>query len=642
LDLTLDTDSEDQVPWPQWDLSRSSLPDAKGIDIKSEDDHMGFALVKPLGVSDACNVLAKMPDPGKTDAQADLPVCGENSPLLRRVKEEPPDPDTPTKGYCSEPCSGKDSEKEPGYWKVKQVKSVCRLGPGSRRLFSASRLADFLRSTVEIIDIDDDEHAAKIDSKVRAQQKIDTARGGCNAASAKKQLTKFPGKRKVTLSPSSQLKLLEASNISSYRRMLPFCTEMAKDLARTSVAQSTPKTLSTTVCVASKECDTHTGEVSDRECVSLEQSERQLDLVSSDGCPNKELMPVEHVKLEHYESQIELFSSDKYLSREPLSTEHVKLEQNESQSDSAPAEEGPSSKSFSIEHVKLEQPESQSESTPSDRGQRWGSLFIERVKPDQNENQPVSASNDQGFSGDSLLIEHVQSEQHGYQSEPSPASHLHEPSDDLEKNVVAQSSTNSTPSLFFNVHCPSPLTVQNPSTTDADNVFLVEHKSPSPCLPGSADFSCVPTCGEISSLLGTPASVPCKGILRVSPRSCKGTCMCLDCTSFRLQAEKASEFAERQLREVEALAVPLMNELASMRMLMERSLIMKPRGAGLPYAIHSEVKGASRSALKVEETARSHLKQITRDTNLHCKIMRMQQRRVKFADKIEVKLFQSE
>jgi hypothetical protein len=34
-----------------------------------------------------------------------------------------------------------------------------------------------------------------------------------------------------TLSPSSQLKLLEASNISSYRRMLPFCTEMAKDLA---------------------------------------------------------------------------------------------------------------------------------------------------------------------------------------------------------------------------------------------------------------------------------------------------------------------------------------------------------------------------------------------------------------------------
>jgi hypothetical protein len=363
----------------------------------------------------------------------------------------------------------------------------------------------------------------------------------------------------------------------------------------TSVAQSTPKTLSTTVCVASKECDTHTGEVSDRECFSLEhvnaeQSERQLDLVSSDGCPNKELMPVEHVKLEHYESQIELFSSDKYLSREPLSTEHVKLEQNESQSDSAPAEEGPSSKSFSIEHVKLEQPESQSESTPSDRGQRWGSLFIERVKPDQNENQPVSASNDQGFSGDSLLIEHVQSEQHGYQSEPSPASHLHEPSDDLEKNVVAQSSTNSTPSLFFNVHCPSPLTVQNPSTTDADNVFLVEHKSPSPCLPGSADFSCVPTCGEIPSLLGTPASVPCKGILRVSPRSCKGTCMCLDCTSFRLQAEKASEFAERQLREVEALAVPLMNELASMRMLMERSLIMKPRGAGLPYAIHSEVQ----------------------------------------------------
>lgn len=645
LDLTLDTDSEDQIPWPQWDLSRSSLSDAEGIAIKSEEDHMGFSLVKPLGVSDTCNILAKWSDPGNTDVQADLAVCKGNIPLLSRVKEEPPDSDTPTKGCFSEPRSGQDSEKETGCWKVKQAKSVCRLGPGSRRLFSVSRLADFLRSNVEVIDIDDDDHTAKIDSKVRAQPKTDASRGGCNAGPVNKQLTKFPGQRKVTLSPSSQLKLLEASNISSYRRMLPFCTEMAKDLARTSVAQSTPKTLSTIVSVASKECDTHTGEVSDRECSSLEhvkteQTERQSDLVSSDGCPNKEPIPVEHIKLENYECQMELFSHDKYPSRELFSTEHVKLEENESQPDLAPAD-GLRSKPFSIEHVKLEQPESQLELIPSDGGQGWGSLLIEHVKPEQNESQPVSASNDQGLSGDSLLIEHVQSEQHGYQSEPSSASLLHDPSNELEKNVVAQSSTNSTPLSSFNVHCPSPLTVQNPSTTVAHNVFPVEHKSPPPSLSGSVDFSCAPTC-ETPSQLGTPASVPSKGILRISPRSCKGTCICSDCTSFRLQAEKASDFAERQLREVEALAVPLMNELASMRMLMERSLIMKPRGAGLPYAIHSEVKGASRSALKVEETARNHLMQITRDTNRHCKIMRMQQRRVKFADKIEVKLFQSE
>ena len=104
-----------------------------------------------------------------------------------------------------------------------------------------------------------------------------------------------------------------------------------------------------------------------------EQSEWKSDLVSSDGCPNKEPIYVEHINHEHYESQMEFFSIDKYLSREIFSTEHVKLE--ESQSDLALVG-GLSSKPFSIKHVKLEQLESQSESIPSDRGQGWRFFLI--------------------------------------------------------------------------------------------------------------------------------------------------------------------------------------------------------------------------------------------------------------------------
>ncbi|KAH9318100.1 hypothetical protein KI387_019869, partial [Taxus chinensis] len=728
----------DKMPVREVEIAQATdmeMPDAQVLDKmapRETTDAKLFDEMNKIKMADA-QVFDEMNKIEMADAQvlhemrkgetADAQTLNGSYSLLGHVKEEPE-----IEGSFPGLDTHKGTVEREGTCNLEQLKGLRRVGPGSKWLYSGSRFAAFLRSAVGVIDLDADEHLSQNQGKATAKQKLDAVEGVCNVASPpKKQSARFPGKRKVALSPSSQFKLLEASKSSSYRRMLPFCTELAKDLAMTSSAQSTPKMLPTADCIAPKACDmcTHKGltrkslllehikdedsesdlefvtrdqglssgpisrahvepdqngiqkelptshEEISREpqcngCVKLEISESRLESSLSDEYMTMEPPCIGQVKVEENSSPMELASSDEdkkkkplsagnvtfkqngfqmefapsneEFSREPLATKHAKLKDNESHSVSA-INNVLRSAGLSIGHVKLEQSASQIESVPSDQCLSRKSLFVEHVDHGQNGNQPQSATSDNSLSRESFFTAAVEPEQtecqlkNSNRLESSPACHLYGPSD-LGKNVVSQSSSQTISLLFSNGQCLSPSPMKKSPPMDADNMIIIDDKLPSLSLSGSADFTLFATHGELPSPLHTPASVPSKGILKVSPRSCKGVCLCPDCASFRLQAERASEFSERQLRETEALAVALMNELANVRNVMDKFLITNPKGARILYSIpHSQLKDASKSALRAEETARSQLVQMTRNCNLHCKILRMQQRKVKFADK---------
>lgn len=69
---------------------------------------------------------------------------------------------------------------------------------------------------------------------------------------------------------------------------------------------------------------------------------------------------------------------------------------------------------------------------------------------------------------------------------------------------------------------------------------------------------------------GSTPLMPAKGILR---SSCRGPCGCEECASVRSRAERASEFSQRQMQDIEGLAVKLMKDLSVLRNIVEDRLI---------------------------------------------------------------------
>jgi hypothetical protein len=63
---------------------------------------------------------------------------------------------------------------------------------------------------------------------------------------------------------------------------------------------------------------------------------------------------------------------------------------------------------------------------------------------------------------------------------------------------------------------------------------------------------------------------PKKGILKRNTRGCKGICMCLDCCTFRLHADRAFEFSRKQMKEADDIITNLLKEVASLRSLLEK------------------------------------------------------------------------
>jgi hypothetical protein len=63
---------------------------------------------------------------------------------------------------------------------------------------------------------------------------------------------------------------------------------------------------------------------------------------------------------------------------------------------------------------------------------------------------------------------------------------------------------------------------------------------------------------------------PRKGILKRHTRGCKGICMCLDCSTFRLRADRTFEFSRKQMQEADDIISNLLKEVANLRGLVEK------------------------------------------------------------------------
>ncbi|XP_047956337.1 uncharacterized protein LOC125202060 [Salvia hispanica] len=123
---------------------------------------------------------------------------------------------------------------------------------------------------------------------------------------------------------------------------------------------------------------------------------------------------------------------------------------------------------------------------------------------------------------------------------------------------------------------------------------------------------------------------PFKGILKRNRRGCRGLCNCLNCASFRLHAERAFEFSRNQLQDAEEVASQLMNELANVRLLLEKSIIEKDDSASIrPCPVL--IKEACDRAIEAEILAKAHLGELNKDLSVHCRIPDLLQPKVSFA-----------
>lgn len=122
------------------------------------------------------------------------------------------------------------------------------------------------------------------------------------------------------------------------------------------------------------------------------------------------------------------------------------------------------------------------------------------------------------------------------------------------------------------------------SPTSPEDLSFEEQSGNRPRLPHSsmeADMRPKKAASEFEALgHANRALAPRKGILKRQSRQCKGICMCLDCVSFRIHAERAYEFSRRQLSDADKVVERLMNELSCLRDLMETSVVPMVGGAG--------------------------------------------------------------
>ncbi|KAK4434515.1 hypothetical protein Salat_0614300 [Sesamum alatum] len=95
------------------------------------------------------------------------------------------------------------------------------------------------------------------------------------------------------------------------------------------------------------------------------------------------------------------------------------------------------------------------------------------------------------------------------------------------------------------------------------------------------------------------------------------------CTSIQGCSESAIAFAQRQMQDMESLSVKLMNELKSMKDIVEQKLLYEAYRSASLRSDADEVKSAINSASRMEETARKWLSMMQRDCNRFCKIMKL-------------------
>ncbi|KAK4348732.1 hypothetical protein RND71_031487 [Anisodus tanguticus] len=97
------------------------------------------------------------------------------------------------------------------------------------------------------------------------------------------------------------------------------------------------------------------------------------------------------------------------------------------------------------------------------------------------------------------------------------------------------------------------------------------------------------------------------------------------CTSIKRCSESAIAFSQRQMHDIESLTSKLMNELKSMKVMVEEKLLFEAYRTSSLKNDADEVKIAIKSATKIEETTRKWLSMMTRDCTRFCKIMKLSQ-----------------
>ncbi|KAH7282678.1 hypothetical protein KP509_35G043300 [Ceratopteris richardii] len=201
--------------------------------------------------------------------------------------------------------------------------------------------------------------------------------------------------------------------------------------------------------------------------------------------------------------------------------------------------------------------------------------------------------------------------------------------------------------------CVSPPDVTNASVSPPLGRYLAEpfnvaHQKM--CSPNRGFVSTSPSgCQSLHKFSNpSPTGIHPKGILRSNSPACQGLCSCEECSSLRSRAEKASEFSQRQMQDIEGLAVKLLKDLSTLRNIVEVQLIQSPRNQWSRMSLNlDQLRKVTNSALEAEEKAKKQLVRMARDCNRYCKIMRMQGRKLTFADEsggnlCQVKVFHPE
>ncbi|CAL9186891.1 unnamed protein product [Musa hybrid cultivar] len=116
---------------------------------------------------------------------------------------------------------------------------------------------------------------------------------------------------------------------------------------------------------------------------------------------------------------------------------------------------------------------------------------------------------------------------------------------------------------------------------------------------------------------------PVKKVIVKSPEtSGRMPCSCMKTSSIHMNMEKAIEFSQRQMHDIERLAMQLLKGLNSMKNIMEETLSSEAHSCLLSEFTAEEMRAAAENASELEKTTKKWLSIMTKDCNRFCKIMR--------------------
>ncbi|XP_077233596.1 uncharacterized protein LOC143875896 isoform X2 [Tasmannia lanceolata] len=119
-----------------------------------------------------------------------------------------------------------------------------------------------------------------------------------------------------------------------------------------------------------------------------------------------------------------------------------------------------------------------------------------------------------------------------------------------------------------------------------------------------------------------------KSILKSSHLSCTSSCACTDCSFVHMHAQKAIAFSQRQMHDIECLAMKLVKGLKSMKVVMDETILSEASPSTSSKFTPDEIRKTAETATELEETTRKWLSMMSRDCNRFCKIMKSTETKV--------------